>query len=513
MPDKIVKQTMAAYWIPQDGPFKAATPFQLSQAGLGDIVLPGQGDRTVFYGTTAFGGPLALGFERSAPGTPSTNIENYLTVFRDAVQKMRELGQCRYVQLRVHDCLGLDHPGGWAVLVHLENGQAGDTTISTPVSREYGDARIGMSTPFQPLYGFMWFAQSLTKLTTSEVNAANDIIFLSDQEGCDDCGNGYPGPDQIGYIACDAVSLGTANILYTPDGGATWAATSADPFAADEHASHLALRFLNKNQLRLIASRVTADAGNPAEIAYADVTLGDEGTTVWTAVNVGATNTETISAIAWPEFGRLYAATSGGDIYLSTNQGESFSLIYDGSTQINKIVAAPNGNVYAVGATNTLLVEKGQSGIFEVLTGPTGTDDSYSIAIAKDALWLGNGTSIFYSRNLLPNNAGQWVSSKSFGANHSVRDIHVKTVPNILGSPELRSQTLHVMVNDSVGNEGDVWLTADGGGYYQQVSPSFSNSGFNAMFFSSSDPNRGVAVGEVDTGTAMIALLSPEGGV
>ena len=102
-----------------------------------------------------------------------------MTRFRDVVQKMRELGQCRYVQLRIHDCISLDHPGGWTVLIHLENGQAGDTTISSPVSREFGDARIGLSTPFQPIYGFIWIAQALTRLTTSEDQAAIALFVKS----------------------------------------------------------------------------------------------------------------------------------------------------------------------------------------------------------------------------------------------------------------------------------------------------------------------------------------------
>src|SRR3990172_11257116 len=175
MAGKIARQSMAAVWFPAAGPFSAATPFQRGQAGLGDITLPGSGERTIFYGTSAFGSPIPLGVTRTAPGTPTTTIENYLTLFRDAVQKMREFGQCRYLQLRIHDCISLDHPAGWSILVHLENGQAGDTTIGASVNREFGDTRIPLSTPFTPVYGLVWVSQALTRLTTTEAQAANSI--------------------------------------------------------------------------------------------------------------------------------------------------------------------------------------------------------------------------------------------------------------------------------------------------------------------------------------------------
>lgn len=68
MAEQIAKQTEAAIWLQQDGTFTAAAPFQRGQAGLGDITLPGPGDRTVFFGTSAFGNPVPLGAERAPPG-------------------------------------------------------------------------------------------------------------------------------------------------------------------------------------------------------------------------------------------------------------------------------------------------------------------------------------------------------------------------------------------------------------------------------------------------------------
>lgn len=516
MTDKIAKQTQAAIWIPpDDGLFNAAIAFQLGQAGLGDITLPGPGDRSVFYGTDPFGNPIPQGFERSAPGQPSTTLENYVTTLRDNIQKMRDLAQCRYVQLRIHDCIRLDHPNGWRRIIHLGNVQTGDATISAPVSREYGDARIGQSHPMNGLYHVEWIMQALTSLTTSETNDLNGVTFLADLEPCEDCGGGYPGPDQIGYIACDAVGAGTANILYTSDAGATWATTSADPFAADEHADFPLVFRKDEDEFRLIVARITTDGANAAEIAWDDITFGSENTTTWNTVDVGSNNGDIITALFWPKWDRLYAATDNNTIHLSTDQGETWSTVNTGSQPIRAFARNPrNGNVYAVGDSNTILVEKGESGTFEAITGPTGSNASNAIAVASDgSLWLGNGTSVFHTDgNALPTAAGQWTSAKSFGSNHSVKDIDCKAGALVRAGMGGDSQLVHVLVNDGTANEGDMWLTADGGGSFREI-PNKTNSGYNNCYFSPVDQNLAIIVGEDDGSTGIIHKLSPDGGV
>ena len=517
MAQKIAKQAMAAYWLQQNGPFTAATPFQLGQAGLGDITLPGPGDRTIFFGTNAMGLPVSLGFERGASGQPGTSLENYVTLFRDTIQKMREQGQVRNIQLRIHDGTSLDNPNLWKFVVHLEGGQAGDSTLGAPVSREFGDARIPQATPYVPYYGLILAEQSLSRLTTTEAQAANGVAFLSDPESLKESGNGYPGPDRIGYIGCDAVGAGTANVLsLVRSATGTWtiAATSADPFAADEHIDFPMLRMINKTQFRLVVARITTDAAAPSEIAYANVTIGAETTTTWSTVNVGSNNGDIVTATIWPSYGRMYVANDNNDIFLSTDQGESWTdMNYGGSNAPRAFALAPGGeNLYVVGDSNEIYVEKAQSGTWESLTGPTGSNNSNAIAVGRDAIWLGNGTSLFYSENLLPTAAGQWTSSKDFGTNHQARDIHLPTNALTFGSTLVGSQVVKVLVNDTSGNEGDVWKTLDGGGTWLEVT-NLANSGLNNWYYSPIDPNFAVIVGEVNSSTALIHKLDVAGGV
>lgn len=511
---KVAQQTMTSIWTPpDDGLFNAAEVFQLGQAGLGDITLPGPGARTTFYGTSPFGQPVPLGAERAAPAQPATTIENYITMYRDLIQKMRDLGQCRYVQMRVHDCMAINHPNGWQWMVHLR-GQVGDGTISAPTSREFADARIGQSHPFTADYHVVLIKQKLTLLTTTETVAANGVVFLSDPEPCDDCGGGYPGPDQIGYIACDADTGVSANLLYTTNGGGSWTTgTSADPFGSNEHADFPLVHRKDDDEFRLVVARITTDGSNAAEIAYADVTFGAEGTTSWTTVDVGSNNGDIITAMFWPKWGRMYAATDNNTIHVSTDQGATWTTAHTASNPVRAFARdAVTGNVYTAGDSNELLVEKGDSGTFESLTGPTGSNNSSAIAVARDGtIWLGNGTSIFYTTNKLPSATGQWTSSKDFGSNHGVETIDLKAQNHAAKQSGGDSQLVWVVVNDSSAGEGDVWYTVDGGGLWTEVD-NLSNNGYNAGYFSPADPNWAIVVGEIDT-TARIHKLSPVSGV
>lgn len=510
MSKKVAQQSASVIYLQQDGAFTASAPFERGQAGLGDITLPGPGDRTVFFFTDEFGNPIPGGAERAAPGQPSTSVDNYFGYARSILEKIAREGGCRNLQFRLYDCGSLDNPGAWTRIIHLGQVQTGDLTISAPVSREFSDARIEMSTPANAIYWIDWSEQALTSLTTTEITSLTGVTFMSAPQGCDNCGNGYPGPDKIGYITTEADTGVTANILYTNDGGSTWTATSADPFGADEHSSFPVLRPLNKTQLRLIVGRTVTDAAAAAEIAHTDVTLGDEGTTVWTSVDVGATNGDVINSIFWPQFDRLYVGFGGGDIALSTDQGESFSVIYTGAQAINQFAQAPNGDVYACGATGTLLLERSASGTFAAITDPTGTDASTAIAIANDGtIWLGNGTSLWYTTNSVPTATTDWTSVKDFTTNHQVIAIHPKGGVQAMGGD---SQVLHVVVNDTSAGEGDVWLTADGT-YFQEVT-NLTNSGYLAAYFSSLNDNWGTIVGTANaTPLGVIHRLNAKIGV
>ena len=507
MTKQIAKQSEAVIYVQPDGAFTPAVPFERGQAGTGDITLPFRGDKTVIFGTDAFGNPVPIGSENSAPSaSPNLTIENFIGFGRDFFERMSETGANNAVQVRFHDCVSLDNPSGWTRVVHLGKATAGDKTITAPVNSTFSDTQVAKSTTINAVYFVELIKPSLARQTTSETQSLTGVAFLNDR--AENCGNGYPGPDKIGYITTEAAAAATANVLYTVDAGSTWSATSAPPFAADEYNDFPVAKFMNKNQYRLIVGRTVTDAAAPAEIAYADITLGAEGSTSWTSVDVGSTNGDVIEYIFWPEFGRLYVATAG-DIYLSTDQGETFTLLYTGSLAISQMAQSYNGDVYAVGAGGTLLVEKSASGTFTPLTSPAAVDTP-SIAIGNGGeLWIGSNNGIYYSENSEPQNTGAWTLSKSFGTGFDVVSISVKGGERALGGD---SQLVYAVVNDSNTPSGGLWVTIDGGGFWEQIA-NVSNSGYTAAYHSIVDQNIGWIVGGTDASTGLIHKYSPAVGL
>lgn len=343
------------------------------------------------------------------------------------------------------------------------------------------------------------YQHALTGLTIGEDQAINALAVLSDLSvGCNTCLPCYQ-PDQTMYVAPQA-NTGSpgdyANVWYSVNGGGAFAATSANPFSAGDSIKFILINFISDTQFRVI---VISDQ-TTAQLKYADVTLCDEGTTTWSAATtIGAAAVE---AAAWLFYNRLYIAVAG-DIYLSDDQGATVgSAIYTGATQINAFAKSPvDGSVIAVGNTNLILQEVGQSGTFTVKTGPTGGGNFTSAFIASDGtLYAGNGTALYKSNNS-GGSASGWTQLKDFGTNHTVVAINCAGGTKSQGGD---SQLVRVVVNDAVAADGDVWETVDGGSTWTEVT-NLTNTGYLGAYFSPVDDNLAFVYGNGGTIQKMAA--------
>jgi hypothetical protein len=358
-------------------------------------------------------------------------------------------------------------------------------------------------------YNLSFLPLAITSITwddgTENTTDLNDIAVLVDPNP-NNCVAGYRGPDEHIYIAQNGQTAVTANVIYSRDGGSIFAQTSADPFSAAGDISQIVTRLLTST-FRVIAARGTADAAAAAEVAYADVEFGDEGTTVWTTVDIGVTNDDIVLAMDWLFYNRIYAsigaAASEGEIWLSEDQGESWSQLYDGSTAINGFIKGWGEDckdVYAFGATNLILREVGLSGSFEALVGPSGGGAFTAAAVSNDGLlFAGNGQSLFVSNNLALNTGG-WSSLKDFGASHVVKEIFL---------PEGDSNHIFVVVDDTTPGTGEFWHSNDGGNSWNQLTE-LANVGYNSAYASVEDPNLFYIVGDANaTPRGVIHKVSP----
>ena len=506
---KAVKQSMSVVYYPTNGKFNAAAAFQRGKSGATGISIPGAGDKTPFFGTDPYGNPINLGAERGTPGTPSVTLQNYVALVQDALQKAQIRGKKEYAQVRFHDCISLDIPTGWEGILHFGNTQPGDATVADPVSREFADARVEQDIPFNPDYAFWIWKGSISAQTTTETYAANDVWFLSEPDSLADCGNGYPGADEVGFIACDSNGTSTTpNVLYTINGGSTWTATTAAPFAASDHGDHITGTIINKTQGRVLLGDVQTDGSAGPRVTYGNFSLSSGDVSSWTNVTVGATNGDIVTATLWSEMNpnRVYVAvgdTGGttGDIHISTDRGETFSTTadYTATDRINSFYEASDGSIYACGDSDIVLIEKNQTGTSTVLTGPVGSGENFAIAVTEDTIWMGNGTSIYYTRNLEPAATGDWTSSKNFGGTYRVEAIFPMGRSRWPGGD---SQCLYAIANDPT-VEGNLWVTVDGGGTWEEIT-NVADAGYNGAYFSKIDDNKGWMVGEPVSSLALI---------
>lgn len=501
----IATQDRQILYVQPDGKFTPIEPVSLDKHGSDDVTDNTVPTQSVLFGRDPFGRPSTKVVFDQAPGglvnvTINYDKQNSIDFFETAVIERRIFNLLNFLIPAGR----IDNYANW-----LLNGRLDvllNCRVATPVTgagpaKDYAGAVVANSVQLNAEKHLILLPPTLVAQTTSETEDINRIAGLTDLDPNEDI-PGYPGHDKVLFAACDAGSGVTANILYSINGGGTWAALGADPFGADEHINGLAVMFMTPTQYRVIALRQTTDGSNPAEIAYTDITLGNESATpTWTNVNLtGSANGDVGESLFWPTqlFGRQYVGASG-DIYVSTNQGESLAAVYTGSNAINAFAIDKDKNVWAVGASNLILKESAENrGTFDTKVGPSGGGAMSAIAVADDdTIFVGNGTSLYRSNNGAASTGG-WTAVKDFGSNHSVKKIQV-----IAGN----SQFVRVVVSDSSGTDGDVWYSFDGGNSFKEVAD-LSNSGYNDAYFSEVDPNFAIIVGEDDGSTGVIHKLT-----
>lgn len=402
-------------------------------------------------------------------------------------------------------CARLDNPEGW-----LNGGQLVYRGKMFVTSLSEGDApvREASGEPVVNNADVSWeYNIRLRPLALSNISptnaendqAVNNIAVLQDPNP-DNCIPGYRGPGEHIFIVTDSDGVGgEAEHFFSRNGGSLWTLFTNYPFAADEDVGHVVAVNTRGGVCRVVESRITADASNPAEIGYSDVTFGNEAAAAWTNTDVGSTNTEIIEAMALLYYTGLYIA-AGGDIYKSEDLGVSVTALYTGAVVVNyfaKGFGEDCRDVYAFGATNLILKENAGSGTFAALVGPAGGAAFGAAAIANNGLiFAGNATSLFVSYND-GLNAGGWTELNDFGGANSIKGIWL---------PEGDSQIIFVLVDDA--SDGEFWFSIDGGNSFSQVT-SLSNSGYNAMTGLFEDHNKFYIVGEDNGGVGLVHQVIP----
>lgn len=332
---------------------------------------------------------------RGEPGLPEFQIEtrlmhtfNYMLALKDcAVNFQAHLGAC-------------DRPDNYyasQIGMHWERSHRGDLQIDRLSKIQGDEAPIAVACPWSAEIGPVvidFLAEFLSARTIAESEDITALAFL-ESECFEDC-KAQEDAGENGYAVTEAAAgspSNTANVWYTEDKGETWSEASAYPFAGGESISDVVLSGTKYNH-RIIVARGTADAGAPAEIAYADVT--DIGTTAWVNVNVGSVNGQYINKLLLLDSRHIYAITNDGYVYLSSTLGTSWvAKLTTAVNALNDIsglgFGAHAGTIWVVGAANTIYMTEDFGSTWTAKTGPTdGAGDAATAVVVTP-----DGTMIF----------------------------------------------------------------------------------------------------------------------
>jgi len=334
---------MGRIWVQPDGP--NTEPVYLGCHELGDVTAPmGDITRTHCPSRKRHGAWNVSTRSKGPPGEITTTI----TTAIDKVAGYLEKQVCPLpVYVLQSEC------GVPDVLLDYERGQvlqASDITNVTDsnLAQREGNDESTQAFDFSISVRERFWWMVLTALLSTEAEGANDIAFLMTERCAGDCGPALT-PCTIGYVVHD-----TDVVEKTVNGGATWAATDAEPFESDEDISSVVVFPMANGGHRVMVSRGTTDAAAHAEIAYSD----DLGAT-WTNVLL-----DTEDADFTPRQGGLFSlgyhftwcVTNLGECHFSRDGGVSWVEQSTGkATALNHVNFIDHLHGIIVGAGNVVL--------------------------------------------------------------------------------------------------------------------------------------------------------------
>lgn len=476
----VVKQNRVAYWAQLDGSFDPFVILDTETFGGDDATLPGAG-RDSEYVSDENGNPIILVAAETPPGgLPSFNLQFVDTYAQNALRlaKSRGLNNLVVHKRKVKSGI-LTNPTAWqAVEVHF-GGAVGDiTSPGSGIDYSGASARGSAAMTFTGEYEYIF--PVLTALNLDDVVAdALDVVMVGDV--IKDVPN-YPGPDKIGFIAQQAASGVAAKLVTTADAFSTVSDADADPFGTDEHIQAVVYKLTDAET----GGRVIVGNASAAEIAYADFTYSDPSALSWTTV----ATTGNVTALGWRDYNELIIVTASG-AYISRDAGASVAVTLVTNANLTGIAFSPQDPnlepyAYLYGASNTILRKlKGVDSV-DTLVGPSGGGAFTSLAVAKDGtIYAGNGQALYRSTDGATTAAG-WTQVYDAGSGKTIAEVRC------VGGD---SRALIIVV---AGTAGTVFTSIDGGNTMQAVTIG-TNSGLNAAWFSPTNPNFGVIVGDDDT--------------
>lgn len=387
----------ASVWVQPDGP--NTEPKYLGCHEVGDVDVP-HGDTTLLYcPDPAKAGAFKVdGSYREAPGVPTTSLTTHVAKTADWLEGL----ECP-AAIFVHKvtCGRRDLFANYDRSFIFHNAVITNEGLSNLAARNpdaEGESMQSFDISFEALLRILLLNSARQGIADTYGLAA--IASCGGAKCADDCGPAKGASDyMVAAGLASASPPAAANVYVTVNGGQTWVA-DADPFAVGEDIGAIACFPMTRDVTRILVARGTADAGNPAEVAYSD----DDGAT-WTVANVGTTNGQYVTnadGMFALDLYHIWLVTNDGYIYFSADGGGTWTTQDAGVTTVNdlnavKFVDGLNG--YAAGESNTVLKTADGGTAWTLLTAPVAQAGQDVLAlglVSKDVAWIGYDDGALY---------------------------------------------------------------------------------------------------------------------
>ena len=386
-------------FITEDTASPSRAPVYFDKARAGAISF-GQGSLTAIRQPSPdqYGQFETVGTLRGAADLPSWTIEARMVEQASEWLRLANKGCAIDVHLHVGRCQNpRSFNGGFTFARILEDAQISSyDTSDMMVFDESSDAVVTENIPLSGRR--IYDVKQIRPTEQAGAEATDEIvgIAVADAVSCGSCGAPSDGCSVVLAVAAGvAGSPGLpTEVLYTQDGGATWASTSIDSMGLAETPTAIA----SIGDYVVVTSN---DAGAIFTALLADVLAG---TDVWTKVTSGLNVSGPPNAITSTSPVTSWIAGDGGYLYFSADPSAGVTEQADGTLtaqDLADIHALDDDNVLAVGAANAVLVTANGGTTWSLVVGPAPAINLTAAWMRTDLEWLVGtaGGELYYTTN------------------------------------------------------------------------------------------------------------------
>ena len=421
---------------------------------------------------------------RGDQGLPSVTLENRYQLTASRFLALVRKGCEVDLQLHYGRCANpADFNGGWS------DGKVLVLEKALPTSYDTGD--LGALEPGErapvletlPFTGQDWYEiKPITPGAQAAALVTDEVIDVAicDSVACGSCGLPSDGCQVVFALVGESSGspgLG-AKVLYTIDGGATWASVGISTLAIGEAPSALAC----------VGTNLVVTSNASASLHYTPITDLVDGAPTWAEVTTGFVSGGEPNAIHSLSPTETFIVGDGGYVYFTDDPTSGVEVLTAGGTTVEdlgSVFAFDRDNIVAVGANNAVIRSTNGGSSWAVVTGPIAATVLNDVHMITDLIWFvaGANGNLYYTRD-----GGENWTAKAFTGSGTGAVEAVTFVTRVVG-----------YLSHTLSGAGRVYRTIDGGfSWYllPEGTGSFpTNDRINALAACRNDVNVVFAVG------------------